>query len=242
MTKKNNFTRCCPSCNKIITYTRKDSLNLAIKKNCKCKSCSFKERKYTINFGEKMKLVYKNMSPEQKLKKAGMLGKKHTMLTKEKMSKSAKIKYISPKFNGTGRRAFYTVEQRKTISEKIKNAWKNPEIRKKYHTALLKTKWLKVRCDKGQLEILEKWNHLGFNFEPNYQIKINSNLFYLDGYDKSKNVVFEFDSKYHSRPSQKEKDIIRQENIIKLLNPKKFWRYNLETKTFKNVIGGSDAE
>ena len=40
----------------------------------------------------------------------------------------------------------------------------------------------------------------------------------------------------------KEKDTIRQENIIKLLNPKKFWRYNLETKTFKNVIGGSDAE
>jgi hypothetical protein len=83
---QNKFTRNCPSCNKIIIYTRKDSLNLAEKKKCRCKSCSFKDREY------------------------------------------------------------------------------------------------------------------------------------------------------HNKHSQKKKDIMRQQNIIKVLNPKKFWRYNLKSKTFKNVV------
>ena len=121
---------------------------------------------------------------------------------------------------------------KKKLSDASKNAWNNPIIRKKYNDALEKTKYLKVRTDRGQLELIEKWNRLGFNFEPNFQIKTDQDLFYLDGYDKEKNVVLEYDSKYHSKPFQQKKDLIRQNKIIEILKPKKFWRYNKINRIF----------
>ena len=131
-------------------------------------------------------------------------------------------------------------EIRKNMSIGQKISWKNPETRKKYYDALSKTKWIKVRSDKGQLELLNKWSRLGFNFEPNYQIHTNEDLFYVDGYDKNKKVVLEYDSKYHRR--QKQRDIIRQQIIISILKPKKFWRYDAISKTWNNVLEGNCDE
>ena len=131
-----------------------------------------------------------------------------------------------------------TSESRKKLSMSAKLAWKTPECRDKYYSALEKTAWIKVRTDIGQLEIINKWNILGFNFEPNYQLRTANNLYYLDGYDKEKNVVIEYDSKYHNKPYQKQKDLIRQQNIIDKLNPHKFWRYNKKDNTFYECISG----
>ena len=131
----------------------------------------------------------------------------------------------------------------KKVSEAVKLAMHRPEVRKKHISALFHSKWLKVRTDKGQLELLEKWNRLGFQFEPNYQIKGDDFLYYLDGYDPVHGVVLEYDSAYHHRKiSIKEKDEIRQRNIIKTLNPKCFWRYNSISKTWVNVKGNHDAQ
>lgn len=110
-----------------------------------------------------------------------------------------------------------------------------PEVRKKHLEGLHHSQWLKVRTDKGQIELLEKWNRLGFNFEANYQVKTDFDLFYLDGYDKSKNVVIEYDTKYHFKSAQMSKDMLRQQKIIDILKPKKFWRYNSQNKTIENV-------
>ena len=111
-------------------------------------------------------------------------------------------------------------------------AWKVPSVRRKYNEALSKTKWLKVRSDVGQMELLSKWNRMGFDFVPNYQINIGEDLFYVDGYDVKHNVVLEFDSAYHNRPYQSTKDLERQNKIIKMLNPKRFWRYNPKRQLF----------
>ena len=118
----------------------------------------------------------------------------------------------------------------------IVNAMHRPDVRKRHIEALSKTKYLGKSVDKGQLELLEKWNILGFNFQSNYQIHTDNFLCYLDGYDKEKNVVLEYDSKYHNKPYQKQKDLLRQQKIIDILNPKKFWRYNSEKKTIENVM------
>lgn len=126
-------------------------------------------------------------------------------------------------------------KERLRISSKA--AWQSPEIRKKYHSGLIKTKWIKVRSDVGQLELLEKWNRLGFQFEPNYQIRTSEDLFFVDGYDPINNVVIEYDGKYHKKPYQQIKDFERQVKIIDTLNPKKFWRYDAVNKQFRNAIG-----
>ena len=113
-----------------------------------------------------------------------------------------------------------------------KKAWRTPDIRKKYVDSLCQTRWIKVRTDKGQLAFIDKWNRLGFNFEPNYQLKIGNDLFYLDGYDSIHNIVLEYDSEYHGRFSQKVKDLERQQKILNHLKPQRFWRYFSKTSLF----------
>jgi CRISPR/Cas system CSM-associated protein Csm5 (group 7 of RAMP superfamily) len=66
-------------------------------------------------------------------------------------------------------------------------------------------------------------------------IRTDTFLAYLDGYDKNKNVILEYDSKYHNRPNQKKADLIRQQKIIDVLNPKVFWRYDSVNDEFTDV-------
>jgi len=150
------------------------------------------------------------------------LGKKDSDKNKQRKSNSQKLRYSN-------------INERIKTRILVKEAMHRPDIRKRHLDALHNSQWIKVKTDKGQLELLEKWNKLGFNFEPNYQVKTDQDLFYLDGYDKERNVVLEYDSKYHKVLGQKQKDLIRQQKIIDILRPKKFWRYDSISKSFKNV-------
>lgn len=162
-------------------------------------------------------------------------GKPCSEMTKRKMSTTRKGK-VRPWMHRTP-----TDETKRKLKEASRKAWENPTTRKKYHDALEKTKWLKVRTDNGQLVLLEKWNRLGFRFEPNFQLRSGDALFYIDGYDKEHNVVLEYDGKYHRRPKQKEKDLSRQQKIIETLNPKRFWRFDGVNKTVRNILGDSSG-
>ena len=152
------------------------------------------------------------------------LGRKASLEARRNISKSHLGQFVSG-------------ETRCKLSDASKNAWNNPSIRKKYYDSLARTKYLQVRTDKGQLELLEKWNRLGFKFEPNYQVHTDTDLFYIDGYDKEHNVVLEYDSHYHTKLAQQQKDLIRQHKVIDILKPKKFWRYNAVKKQCENVLG-----
>jgi len=134
------------------------------------------------------------------------------------------------------KRRYANVEERKKTSYSVKKAMHVPEIRKKHIQALTKSRWLGMSVDLGQIDFINKWNRLGFHFEPNYQIHTENFLCYLDGYDKEKNVVLEYDSLYHSKNNQKQKDLVRQQKIVEILKPKRFWRYNLKSKSIKNVL------
>ena len=126
-------------------------------------------------------------------------------------------------------------EYRQEQSDRMKTVMHRPDVRQKHMDALQKSKWIKVKCDIGQLELLEKWNKLGFKFESNFQLRTENDLFYIDGYDVENNVVLEFDSKYHHKPYVKVRDEVRQQKIIDTLKPKVFWRYDSVSKTFCDV-------
>ena len=164
----------------------------------------------------KMSLSHKGQVP-------WIAGKKHTSDSKRKMS-MAKI----------GKSQSYIHIKNTTAAVRL--AMRRPDVRKKHIEALARGRWLGKMVDQGQLELLEKWNKLGFQFQPNYKLVSNDNLFFIDGYDSKRNVVLEYDSKYHHRPDQSQKDIIRQTKIINILKPKKFWRYDAVNKTFRNVL------
>lgn len=142
--------------------------------------------------------------------------------TKNKMSLSQTKRYSN-------------IHERMQASEIAKIAMHRPDVRIKHINALHHSKWIKVRTDKGQSELLEKWNRLGFQFEPNYQLKTDLDLFYIDGYDINRNIVMEYDGKYHNKTNQRKKDLIRQNKIISILNPKKFWRYDSINRIFNDI-------
>ena len=52
---KNRKNRKCPSCSKILTYTRKDAFDRAVGNNSVCKSCAQSDIKLTLDTIEKMK-------------------------------------------------------------------------------------------------------------------------------------------------------------------------------------------
>lgn len=141
----------------------------------------------------------------------------------------------NPKYWSGKKRTPASEETKRKMSKAVKLNWKNPEYRKKYYDALSKTKYLKVRTDAGQMELLEKWNRMGFQFEPNYQVHTDTDLFYIDGYDPVHNVILEYDGKYHNRAPQKLKDNIRQQKITNILHPRKFWRYDAMNKSWRTI-------
>ncbi len=182
-----------------------------------CKSCVRKGDK-CCSYGKKM-----SSETKEKIRRAKLGTKIHSPEHKLYISMIQKRRYSNP-------------EERIKTASFTRIAMHNPAIRANHLKALMETKWLGKAVDRGQLELLEKWNRLGFRFEPNYQVHINTDLFYVDGYDKNLNIVLEYDSKYHLRPSQQEKDQVRQNKIIDTLQPKKFWRYDAVNKQWKNVL------
>ena len=227
MNNTKQYSRKCPNCEKEIFHTELNNCNFAHKLKRICKSCAQKNKVFSVETKHKMSLKKLGKSLSSKHIKnisnslSGIKKQPHSKESKFKMSVAIRPKILD--------------ETKEKLSIANKKAWQNTESRNKYNDSLLKTKWIKVRTDKGQLELLEKLNNLGFKFEPNYQIKVNGFIYYIDGYDKEKNVVLEYDSKYHNKQSQKIKDTIREKNIIDILNPRVFWRYNAITNRFSEV-------
>ena len=52
---KDRKNRKCPTCTRILTYSRKDSFDRAVGNNTVCKSCAQSDRKLTMETIEKMK-------------------------------------------------------------------------------------------------------------------------------------------------------------------------------------------
>lgn len=221
--------RNCPSCNRELFYTRKYELKQAVIKKSVCNRCSGIL---------KTNLKHNKTLESNFFKKCSECNGIQYYKTKSKLDRALKNNQICPKCSykktliigqssNFQKSRYSNVEERENTKNSVKKAMHRPEIRKKHLEGLLRSKWIKVRTDKGQLELIEKWNKLGFNFEPNYQVKTDVDLFYIDGYDKEKNVVLEYDSKYHKKPYQRQKDLVRQQKIIDILKPKKFWRFDV---------------
>jgi len=60
--------------------------------------------------------------------------------------------------------------------------------------------------------------------------------YFVDGYNKFRNIVVEYDEPHHEKLSIKNKDVIHQNRIINHINPTEFWRYNEKTKILYKVL------
>lgn len=132
---------------------------------------------------------------------------------------------------------------------KTKNAWvgkRHSEISKQHHRegGIRYRETLISGCAAGYNknvckyidELNEKYNWNLQHAENGGEIIIGG--YYLDGYDKERNIVFEYDeSRHYEDPYNnilKQKDIDRQKYIINLLNCE-FYRYNEKIDLFYKV-------
>lgn len=199
----------CPSCNSDRWFVSKKKAREAMSENTKCRSCSKVGSNHPY-FG----------------KDGARKGHVFPATARKRMSISAKADRVLRNTN---------VEYLKKLSEATTNAWNDPIKRK----AMVNTcRWNNEIVDKGFPDFIKKWESLGFHFDTNYQVKQDEFLAYVDAYDKEHGVVLEYDSKYHLSSTQQQKDFVRQNKIIDILNPNKFWRYDAVNKQCKNVLGG----
>lgn len=137
-----------------------------------------------------------------------------------------------------------SVEYKEKLSNALKNSQKRKEVMQSKEYRDLRRK---LACEQIQhnLEILGK-NDSKRHFIPNFNIKAcqyfdklmvetNTNIqhalnggeycikelgYFVDGYDKENNIVYEFDEAYHNTKKQKEEDLIREEKIKQFLKCK----------------------
>ena len=114
----------------------------------------------------------------------------------------------------------------------------------------------KMKCRENKLKQLEvqgtqrTFNDFACKFMDQFNVEFGTKLqhglnggeiqfigYSLDGYDKEKNIVFEYDEPNHNKSSRKTKDIIRQNRIINIINPTLFIRYDEASNKLYKVKG-----
>ena len=233
--ENNLFFKLCPKCNiEKLYYTTIPGLKYAVKNNTICKKC---------RLSLKSNIVYKRNCPEcgKELKTKNKYwneiaikenrvccvcnGKSFvfTKKWKENMRKN------HADFSGI-KNPFYKKHHSDFVIEKLSNISddKRKLIRERF-SVWLKNKISSPTFNKRACKYLDKLNK-----ETGWNLKHAMNGgeevvcgYWVDGYDKDKNVIVEYDEKKHYRAdgNLRQKDIKRQEEIIKTLHCK-FYRYN----------------
>lgn len=118
-------------------------------------------------------------------------------------------------------------KRNKTVKNKygVDNVFQHPEVKEKIRCSGA-FKFLFPNYNIKAIPIIEEYGKkYGYNFqhaENGGEYYVDGLGYYLDGYDKEKNVVIEIDESHHFNKdgSLKKRDIIRQEKIEKLLSCK----------------------
>lgn len=252
-TKK--WERKCPKCNEIVYHTSKRNRNVAVKKNQMCGNCQRqslkKENKSRICPICKDLVFYKyaymaRYASRKPCKKCSYKIKDYKISdeTREKISKSVKCvmkNFPIEKLKEMERKRLEYFSKPETL-EKMRIASTgrvvDEETRKKHRISIInhlinKNGKICPGYNKQACEFIDKYaKQNGYNFQHalnggEYYIKELG--YFVDGYDKEKNVVFEYDEPHHiyvSSGKLKERDIIRMNLIKKHLNNCKFIRYN----------------
>ncbi len=210
-------------CNKETIYKYKSTFDRANKGSGLCLSCAVSKIRIEKGIG--------------KGKDNPFYGKKHSMETKQKMSKnhadySGKNNFMYGKKHTEQSILKNSLSQR---GEKSHNFSKkaSDETKRKIRVAVLNRM--------ARLGILPAQDEGAFEYFYDFSPSIITDYYLkdlgyvLDGYDLANNVVYEYDTRYHRGPVQKEKDLVRQNNIIEYFkqidNPlNSFIRINSETK------------
>ena len=190
------YTKNCPTCGKEMRYTRENNLNASIRHNCECSSCA-------------MRRTHVGREPWNK-GKTGLQVAWNKGLTKE--TNEIVRKYANA--------VTETLTGRKLSNEHIKNI--RMSTLKNIKNNLKSGFQVTPNYNPDACRIINEYGEKnGYNF----QHAMNGGEFYIkelgywvDGYDKNKNVVIEYLEPAHKYNIKLLKDIQRKKEIIEFLN------------------------
>jgi hypothetical protein len=216
----------CPKCGSLQTYATQKILKAAIRDNKLCKLC----RPGSIGGGEKNGMFGKKHSDETKSKIAentrkNMKGKPKPLSQRKRMSLARMGAKHSPETIEKLRKKSMTEEQkeklRKPKSEKAKQNMRiaaRERIRKKLGSLAV------PNYNPKACKVIDEFgNKFGYTFQHAMnggEFHIKELFIWVDGYDKEKNVVIEYDEPHHRWNRYIQKDINRQNEIISYLGCK----------------------
>jgi hypothetical protein len=217
----NKFYRNCPDCGIELSYGRKSRRNLANKKNTKCISCCQKGKIHTQE--------WKDMMRERNLGKNNPNFGNHQVAWNKGLTKETDegVRRISDAMMGENNPMYDKKpwNYRLTGSDLVKQT--DESIKKIRMTTIKNIKkssrtGMQPNYNPTACKIIDEYGKQnGYNFQHaendgEYQIKELG--YWVDGYDKEKNVVIEYYENYHKKQLQKDKR--RKQEIINLLNCK----------------------
>lgn len=225
----NDFKRNCPKCNIQIEYTKIGNRNIAEKKKRLCKFCLWeKSRIYkTPNI---LKRYCPNCNKIIEYKGKTLTRRRISYLRAEKEKRMCKNCTSSIKNPMKGIRRCGSENPnygKRWDSNQRKNA-RIREIKNFINRGYIFNNYNPKACE--YFDKLNKENDWNLRHALNGG-EINCIGYFLDAYDKEKNIVVEYDEFHHydSLGNLKEKDILRMKEIINHLHCK-FYRYNDQTK------------
>lgn len=243
----NDFSKLCPDCGCKMNYVYKSSLMDSIRKNRKCVKCSRKNpdvllkiSKYWFKPGDrprnadsKIGKKYEEIYGNEKAKeiKSKMSAYERTKESNNKRSKTCRERECG-KYN---KGKITPVDVKIKISEKLKKRIPTDSHKNKIRISHLKRiqenlsltgKKLNPNFNKSACQIFDKIskaNGIKIQHALNGgEFHIKELGYWVDGYDKDNNVVYEYDEKRHFDVygNLKQKDVDRHNQIINFLNCK----------------------
>jgi len=223
--------RFCPKCNSIIEHKGENSKyhsSCSFRKKILCRSCSATDQTRTDEWK-------KNMSIR-------MTGKNHPLFGTHPSKETLKKQSNSHK----GKTGYWKGKHLKdSAKEKLSliNKGKHPTELTREKIRIVRLNQIKKlgggpTYNKNACDFIDRFNN---NSNYNFQHALNGGEqmiagYYVDGYDKERNVIFEYDEPHHSWDYKKKKDIIRQQRIIDKIKPQIFIRYDEKNNRLYDVI------
>jgi hypothetical protein len=254
------WIRKCPKCAKEIIHTSYKSFKISTKKNPLCSHCGCVEREKRRD-----KSMYQNPEYRKKLSDALKISRrdktKFGEVFREQCRNNAKTQWTTDDIREKMEKKMKSYEYRSAHRNNSLKMWgtashishmkeihSSDEYREKRR--LITRKILKQKLGNGRISsyskkaclCIDKIGHLlGYLFqhgENGGEYEIGG--YALDGYDKNKNVILEYDEPHHYdfNGNLKPKDVRRQNDLIKALNPSVFLRYNEKRNVLYNVLDG----
>jgi hypothetical protein len=204
------WTRNCPKCNKEISYKNKYKCKYAERDKVLCNSCC----QIGIFTGRKLSQHQIELLKQRTGKNNPMFGKSHSIENKIKWSLIHKKKFVKS----------HTEETKQKLREYRANWIINNKGGSQYNPNA---------CT--YFDLLNVQNNWKLQHALNGG-EIMCTGYFLDAYDKERNIVVEYDEPKHYDVygNLKQKDVLRQQRIITHLGCK-FFRYNEKTKELYEI-------